>query len=271
MKTGVLTRTILAVLALYGLSTASAAMLVTLSSNRVDCKEDFGVSARFTTDTMNTQAEFYADKYLFETKNPAGNLEISVRFGVRPDDWDNLRPGTHNLTVKLIKQDQILEDGRAEFTVQGRRCPQPKTTTTTMPHIPPELINCTSDLDCASPFAENTTCNEDAVYQILHWGRCINPGTVDSICVDMTENVTVEVCSPDRICENGACKSPEEPTTTSETTTTTVETSSTTATTVETTTTTLPTTTTTPIIKRTNTKFDRLAEILEQILHFLFW
>jgi hypothetical protein len=258
---------------LFAAALAGAQIQVDVSSDPVDCNEIFRVAARFSTDTTNTRVVFYVDDYEFSSKNLANDSAASVTFTGR--DWERLKPGSHTANARLYRMDSLLDSGSKAFEVSGRRCPEASTTTTTS--LPSKPVNCRSNSDCMPPASEPTSCSSGTVTQILRWGECMDPGTPESVCVERVDNVTVESCYPDRICFGGRCQAQETTTTTTETTSTSTTQSSTT--TSQPTTTTQATTTTEPapvttqttqqqIFTRTNTRMDRLIEVLEDIIRF---
>jgi hypothetical protein len=262
---------------------SASALTVTLSANPVDCMDGFGVTAQFTNDSMNTVVEFYADNYLFSTKNPAGQTETSAYFGSDSDDKEHIGPGAHNITARLLRQNTLIEEGTTEIEVYGRRCPKPTTTTTTT--TPAGPISCQDNQVCPSSSAEPAYCSADTVMQVIRWGECLNPGTPQSKCVDLMENMTVEICYPDRVCADGKCQPKEGETTTTttaepQTTTSTVppeyasssttDSTTTSSTSTSSTTTSSTTTSTYPyIFERTNTKLDKLLDVIEAIIRAL--
>jgi len=117
-------------------------------------------------------------------------------------------------------------------------------------------------------------CTQDNVTQRVSWGECENPGTLQSKCANKEEVITVEVCID--ACDSGRCVAYAVSTTTTSTSTTSTEPTTTTTTEPTTTTTTTirpytPTTSTTQttLLQRTNTKLDRIIEIIESLLWFL--
>ncbi|MFH1055752.1 MAG: hypothetical protein V1744_06650 [Candidatus Altiarchaeota archaeon] len=263
-------------LVLYSTS-ASAAVLLNISNNPVDCGEPAKVTAILSEGASLLHADFFVDNYRFNTKNlKPGFTEVSA--SMDSEDWDHIKPGLRLARVEVYRIDKLVDEGYTEFVVGGRRCQQPEPTSTTT--IRPLTVTCSYNTDCPPTIIGTPTCEGSNVTQAVTWWNCDNPGTAQSKCAEMYETVTLEACSLNQVCEAGSCEN-----TTSETTsTTTTETTSTTTTTETTATTQAPTTTTQPqkppststtqkpIFTRTNTKLDRIIELLETILQaILFW
>jgi hypothetical protein len=258
------------VLALFVLALAiqpAAGVTVGLPGNTVDCFEDFAVTAAFSISTQNTKAEFFADDYLFATKNPMANSEISARFGMGFGDWDHLKQGAHRAVVRLYNADgKLIDSGEAAFTVAGRRCPVQTTTTLAKP--PRLVVNCSSNSDCQDAIAQEPYCVDGVVRQVIQWGECAYPGTSQSVCIDSMDNATVMACPEGTDCIGGNCIPKQTTTSTPSTSSMPVTTTTQAIVTTTSTSTTVSSssTSTTMIFERTNTKLDRLVDLLEGLI-----
>jgi hypothetical protein len=265
-----------AIAALLALSAqADASVQVTLSTDPVNCNQPFKVEAAFGAATANMKAAFYIDNSEYAQVNLNGPSEASAGFS--GDDWDRVKPGRHRASVALYRGNELLDEGSAEFEVAGWKCPLPDTTTTT---ARPPPVACRSNSECPTPVTDTPRCTAENVTQAVKWGECQNPGTPQASCVMREDLVVVETCGDGRACEAGACVNATAPqeTTTSSTASTTSTSETSTSTTQEPATTTYPrpqetttTSTTQPmILQRTNTNLDRIIELIERIILFIF-
>jgi len=265
--------------ALSILATSAHAITITITApNQVDCFETFKATATLSEGASLMRADFYVDQYLYETKNVGlGAVDATGTFGPG-EDWfkSSLTKGSHEVRVRFIRSNEVVSEATRQIEVGGRRCQEPSTTTSTSLRTLPRKVNCTIDSECPSS-AGAPFCIGDTVAQTLSIGKCAYPGTPQSYCAAGEENDTVEVCSPDRACIQGGCYTPATTTTAApETTTssTTTETTSTTSTTNPPTTTKPPAPTSThqPVLARTNTRLDRIIDLIEGMLRIvMYW
>jgi len=284
MKHGILTVLIAFTIVTLAASSASASIQVLLSESPVNCHDLFRVTAKLTMDTSNMRAEFFIDDYKFAWKNLQGGIsDATVTFGSQ--DWDRLKPGHHTATIQVLKLDTLIDEGSTQFDVAGSRCPTTTTTTTIPTTTTLPGVACSSNADCKKPVLGTPYCNDINVTQTVTYGQCQNPSTIESACIDKEEFIVVQSCLANQVCDAGLCLNVTGETTTTSTststtstlaptTTTTTEstTSSTTTSTTQTTQTTTSSTTTSTLFQRTNTKLDRILEVVEAILRIImFW
>jgi hypothetical protein len=255
---------------------ASALTMNLTVPNPVDCSETFKAVATLSEGASLMRADYYVDRYLFDTKNIGMGSDHSEGTFGPGDDWykSKLSPGTHQLNVRVYRgADEVGRESK-EFTVGGRRCePAASTTTAPAPATTAPQSACYGNSDCAPPNAGEPYCVGDNVVETLTWGECVNPGTPQAACTDRSDNSTLEACFPQKRCVQGSCE-PLDTTSTSSTSTTSTTESTSTTTTIEPTETTQPaqTTTTRPVVlQRTNTRLDRIIDLLEQVLRIVFF
>lgn len=259
------------------LAASAQAMTAAITApNQVDCFETFKATATLSEGASLMRADFFVDQFLYETKNVGlGAVDATGTFGPG-NDWEesSLGKGIHEVRVRFIRSNEVVSEATRQIEVAGRRCQEPSTTTSTSLRTIPRKVNCTLDSECPSTVGE-PFCIGDTVAQTLTIGVCAYPGTPQSYCTAGEENDTVEVCSPDRACIQGGCYAQATTTTAApETTTTTTDTTTTTSTTSPPTTTRPPAPTTThqPVLARTNTRLDRIIDIIEGMLKVvLYW
>lgn len=256
---------------------ATATIEVSLSANPINCKDPFDIIAKFSTETSNSQVDFYVDNIAIDTKNINGQTEEKTIFQGE-NNWDKLMTGSHTAKAELTRHGTLMDSGSIAFEVAGRRCPQTTTTTTTQTTTTTIRYNCASNVDCKAPVSEAPECSGQDVIQRLMWGECENASTPEAICADKEETAVVKTCQDNETCENGECKPEDSPATTAQTTTTvdmpttsTTQPPATTTAPIQPSTTQVSEITQTTIFGRTNTRLDTLLDAFEAIIRIVFF